>query len=83
VIKSPNQRRRRRPCPVTRAKIDFDLTVLLASAGATGVSLPALTMLARDVTGDLKLTEADVRRQLNDLLARGLVAVENGRWKLK
>jgi hypothetical protein len=73
------------------APFDFDLTVLLAAARVTdlppdrqpGISLPSLVLLARDVTGNTALTEADVRAQLNNLLARGLVAVSDNRWRLK
>lgn len=62
---------------------DFDLVELLAAAGANGASLPALTMMARDVTGRPELTEGAVREQLRGLMARGLVATTNGRWTIR
>jgi hypothetical protein len=63
--------------------VDFDLVTLLTAAGSDGASLPALTMMARDVTGRATLTEADVREQLTGLLGRGLVTTSNGRWMIR
>ena len=63
--------------------IDFDLVELLTAAGSDGMSLPAATMAARDVTGRTELTEADVRGQLAGLLKRGLVTTSNGRWRIR
>jgi hypothetical protein len=61
----------------------FDIAALLSSAGGEGVSLPALVLLARDITGNLALTETDLRPHLTALLSRGVLTCTNGRWKLK
>jgi hypothetical protein len=61
----------------------FDIAALLSSAGGEGVSLPALVLLARDITGNLALTEADLRPHLTALLSRGVLTCTGGRWKLK
>lgn len=61
----------------------FDIAALLSSAGGEGVSLPALVLLARDITGNLALTEADLRPHLTALLSRGVLTCTAGRWRLK
>lgn len=68
---------------VQSAAPPFDIAALLSSAGGEGVSLPALVLLARDITGNLDLTEADLRPHLTALLARGVLTCTNGRWRLR
>jgi hypothetical protein len=67
----------------TTTPAPFDIVALLSSAGGEGVSLPALVLLARDITGNLDLTEADLRPHLTALLSRGVLTCTNGRWRLK
>lgn len=77
------RRRAQRDEMKKRKAIGFDITELLTAAGDNGATLPALTILARDISGNLSLSEDDVRAELNALLRRGLVKAVEGRWKMR
>lgn len=79
-MKTPREKnmRKRRMDPM-----DFDLVELLTAAGDEGASLPSLTIMARQVSNKMELTEDDVREQLQGLLKRGLVAAKGGRWTIR
>jgi len=63
--------------------ISFDLVALLANSAAP-LSLTALAIAARDITGNLAIGESDVRAQLQPLLARGaIVRSVDGKYSLK
>lgn len=62
--------------------IDFDLAVLIAAAGADGISITKLALDASNITGR-RVTEDDVRAQLQPLLSRGALTLRDGRFALR